>query len=366
MSQRTPSLSEAVLSFIKLPPAPPLEAFDTYIPKITPLPKDVSRPFWSVMIPTYNSGDFLRKALESVLCQDLGPDQMQIEVVDGGSTSDNPEKIAEELGHGRVEFYRLAKNRGAAATWNACIERARGQWVHLLHGDDMVLPGFYKAYARVIGAYPQARTVVGQACSIDEHDRWIRVEGPEPPSGGGLLEDFVDRVATQWLVTCPSVVVNRAAYENIGGYSNYFRGPLDWDMFLRLGLHSPVACVERPFSLYRRHSDSNSQQLLLNGVNVTETCVVVAINLARIEKAGRTRPADTDYWRARNAGFADSHAWQLSARGNMLGRYHQARGAWILKPTAARLKMLIKSWVRLKLAHGVAARQAQQHRQVQT
>jgi hypothetical protein len=280
---------------------------------------------------------------------------MQIEVVDGGSTSDNPEEISEELGHGRITFYRIAENRGAAATFNTCIERARGQWVHLLHGDDMVLPGFYESYARVIGACPQARTVVGQACSIDEHDRWIRIEGPWPPIGSGLLEDFVDIVATQWLVTCPSVVVNRAAYEHIGGYCNYFRGALDWEMWVRLGLYSPVACVARPLSLYRRHSDSHSQDLLLSGVNVTETCIVVATNLARIEKAGRTRPADTESWRARNAGFADSHAWQLSAKGNMTGRYNQACGAWFLEPTAARLKMLIKSWVRLKLAQGVAA-----------
>src|SRR5689334_3733146 len=113
MSPKTPSLPEAVLSFIKLPVAPSLEMLDRYIPTIAPLPVDVARPFWSVMIPTYNSGDFLRKTLQSVLSQDPGPDQMQIEVVDGGSTSDNPEEIAKELAHGRVTFYRMAENRGA-------------------------------------------------------------------------------------------------------------------------------------------------------------------------------------------------------------------------------------------------------------
>jgi glycosyltransferase involved in cell wall biosynthesis len=40
-------------------------------------------PFWSVMIPAYNSvREYLVEALESVLSQDAGPDKMQIEVVD--------------------------------------------------------------------------------------------------------------------------------------------------------------------------------------------------------------------------------------------------------------------------------------------
>ena len=43
-------------------------------------------PFWSVMIPTYNPrADYLEETLHSVLQQDPGPEQMQIEVIDDGS-----------------------------------------------------------------------------------------------------------------------------------------------------------------------------------------------------------------------------------------------------------------------------------------
>jgi len=42
-----------------------------------------ARPFWSVMIPTYNPrADYLEETLHSVLQQNPGPKQMQIEVVD--------------------------------------------------------------------------------------------------------------------------------------------------------------------------------------------------------------------------------------------------------------------------------------------
>ena len=58
-------------------------------PRFDPLPPDVGRPVWSVMIPTYNCARYLRETLASVLAQDPGPDQMQIEVIDDCST-DHP------------------------------------------------------------------------------------------------------------------------------------------------------------------------------------------------------------------------------------------------------------------------------------
>ena len=223
----------------------------------------------------------------------------------------------------------------------------------MLHGDDLVLPGFYDAYAAMMQAFPQVQMVVGPAVIVDEYDIWNGIEGPRPPVGGGILEDFVDRVAIHWLVTCPSVVVNRAAYEQVGGYSTYLDGPSDWDMWLRLGLHTPVACVARPFAMYRHHTQSQTKQLVVTGENLRQECIVVATNLARIARAGRARPADTTSWRVRNARSADWEANRLDRVNNMEGRYVQARWAWTLDPTRKRFIMLLKSWVRRRLPHRV-------------
>src|SRR5690349_2719971 len=115
-----------------------------YRSEIPPVPDGAPRPFWSVMIPTYHCARFLGKTLESVLTQDPGPEMMQIEVVDDGSTLDDPERVVEEIGQGRVAFYRQPQNVGHTKNFETCLKRARGQVVHLLHGDDYVLPGFYQ------------------------------------------------------------------------------------------------------------------------------------------------------------------------------------------------------------------------------
>lgn len=99
-----------------------------------------------MMIPAYNpSADYLEQVLKSILQQDPGAERMQIEVVDDCSPSVDVKKMVESIAGERVAFSQTPKNSGLAGCWNTCIERARGEWVHILHQDDIVQPGFYAA-----------------------------------------------------------------------------------------------------------------------------------------------------------------------------------------------------------------------------
>ena len=57
-----------------------------------------SRPFWSVMIPTYNPrAEYLEETLKSVLQQDPGPEQMQIEVIDDCSSDNTASEVVRRI-----------------------------------------------------------------------------------------------------------------------------------------------------------------------------------------------------------------------------------------------------------------------------
>ena len=65
-----------------------------------PVEEKAHRPLWSVMIPAYNCYNTLGETISSVLVQDPGKDQMQIEVIDDGSTDGNVKELVERIGGG--------------------------------------------------------------------------------------------------------------------------------------------------------------------------------------------------------------------------------------------------------------------------
>src|SRR5439155_1572443 len=82
------------------------------------------RPFWSVMIPTYNPrADYLEETLWSVLKQDPGPDQMQIEVIDDASPKGAPTEFIRKLAGKRVTVHCEPRNLGLAGIWNRCASK---------------------------------------------------------------------------------------------------------------------------------------------------------------------------------------------------------------------------------------------------
>lgn len=328
---------------MRLPKPLSLDEVRAHIPRIDRISSESNRPLWSVMITTYNNGRYLRDALESVLAQDRGPEEMQIEVVDGGSTQDDPELLVRELGKGRVAFHRLAENRGAAGTFNACIERSRGHWVHILHGDDLVCPDFYDSYTALMLAYPQANMIVGQTIIVDENLCWQALNGPIPPPGGGPLPDLLGRLVTCQRVQFPGVVVRRSAYEQVGGFCVLLRHACDWEMWFRIARSGLVACVGRPYALYRRHGESEMSRQSIMAEDIRETYLVARLNLDTLGRELTVAEAST--WWEGLASRAEATACWLDSKGCPVGRFNQAQWAWLLNPTPRRLYVLITAWL---------------------
>lgn len=225
-------------------------------PRIDSVPQKLNRPKWSVMIPVYNCASYFPSAIKSVLEQDLGPELMQIEVLDDASTDIDVESLVLELGNGRVAYYRQHENVGSLRNFESCINRSTGELIHILHGDDKVKKGFYKKMNELFDLYPEAgaafcnHTFIDQDGEILDYSNFTEKEE-------GILKNSLLKIAVERPSQYVSTVVKRTVYEDLGGFYGVTYGE-DWEMWVRIARKYQMIYTPKILAEYRRHEDSIS------------------------------------------------------------------------------------------------------------
>jgi len=246
-----------------------------------------NRPQWSVMIPVYNCATFLPRTLQSVLQQDAGNGQMQIEVVDDASTDANVEALVQQIGNGRIRYFRQPQNVGSRKNFETCLNRSRGYLVHLLHGDDMVKEGYYKKIAALFQQYPHTGAAFCRYNYINEHDAQLML-APAEAAEDGLLKNWLLRIAVRQRIQYCAITVRRDAYETLGGFYGPPYGE-DWETWVRLAAHYPVAYTPEVLADYRRHESSISGRSFLTGQNLRDLHWVINTVQQYLPQAERKR-----------------------------------------------------------------------------
>jgi GT2 family glycosyltransferase len=240
-------------------------------PRIDRYAADGRRPFWSVMIPVYNPPpEYLRETIGCVLAQDPGPNDMEIEVVDNCSTRADVEKLVRDIAGDRVRFYRQASNVGAIENFNSCIRRARGKWVHILHGDDTVRPEFYAHARQEILKHPDANALACRTIYMDGDGIWIGLSDVESRVPALLGETFVMRQLISQRIQFVGMVVKRSTYERLGGFRAELRHCTDWDMWNRIAIEGKLLYLPEPLACYRIHGAADTSALVRTGQNVVD------------------------------------------------------------------------------------------------
>lgn len=215
------------------------------------------------MIPAYNCLPFLEVAIRSVLSQALPAEQMQIEVVDDASTDGDVADLVRRLGEGRVSYYRQPQNVGSLRNFETCINRARGHYVHLLHGDDAVNPGFYAQIQDLFEHHPEAGAAFCRYAYIDEDGKRLYTQ-PAEKENTGVLDNWLLKIAGRNRIQYAAIVVKREVYEKLGGFYGLEYGE-DWEMWVRIAKQYPVAYTPEVLARYRKHQQSITGQKFMSG-----------------------------------------------------------------------------------------------------
>jgi predicted dehydrogenase len=280
------------------------------------------------MIPTYNCARYLEATLRSVLAQDPGPEAMQIEVVDDHSPLDDPEGVVARVGGGRVDFHRQPENLGVVGNLNACLQRSRGELVHLLHGDDFVLEGFYQTLGARLREHADAGAAYCRHVYVDERGGRLDL-GPREPASSGILAEGARFLAAEQRIMTPCIVVRRSVYEQLGGFDDRLACAEDWEMWVRVAARFPVYYEERPLACYRLRGDSNTGRNLRDGRDLDYTRLAIELFSEYFEPAERSAVKRTASSRYATSGL--KRARRLQSQGDAAAARAQLRVVWRLE-----------------------------------
>jgi len=148
------------------------------------------KPLITALVDTYNHERYIEQALVSVLEQGLSPAELEIVVVDDGSTDQTPSIIQKFVPH--VKHVRK-KNGGQASAFNAGFAEARGEIVAFLDGDDWWAKEKLLTVADALEREPAVAAVGHGHYEFHEKTNETRLLVPQRPA----LISMADREATR-------------------------------------------------------------------------------------------------------------------------------------------------------------------------
>jgi amino acid adenylation domain-containing protein len=209
----------------------------------------------SIVIPAYNSCEFLPAAIESVLAQTYPASQIEIVVVDDGS-SDDTKAVCDRY---PTVKYIYQSNQGVARARNKGIEVSQGACLIFLDSDDFLLPEAVEIGMNCLKEFPNSGFVFGRyvfrVLNADGSHTTEKLFDEPPP-----VASYATILAAQHSIQCATVVFRRAAIEAIGGFDPSFVPIEDLNLFLRVARKFPIHFHDRVVSEYRSHGGNVSIQ----------------------------------------------------------------------------------------------------------
>ncbi len=184
----------------------------------------------SAIIPTYNYGHYVNRAVDSVLRQTYAP--IECIVVDDGST-DNTAEVLQKYGS-RIQVIKQA-NCGLSAARNTGIKVARGECIAILDADDWWEPDKISLQMQALEDFPQVSAVGVGVRQVDRNLNANELETRPQPSGSQERDLRAVALRRLWVGGSGSgLLVRRGVFDSIGLFDTSLHAAEDWDMWLRL------------------------------------------------------------------------------------------------------------------------------------
>jgi glycosyltransferase involved in cell wall biosynthesis len=212
----------------------------------------MTKPLVSVLITAYNYGRFIEEAINSVLSQDFPLAQVEVVVVDDGSTDDTAERVKK---YGSKINYFHKPNGGQASALNLGFAKARGEIISLLDADDYFFPNKLARLAEIFAGDPALGMVYHPFLEFDMETGERRVSKFPAMISGSAFEDPEKFVRYAGPGTCASF--RRSFLERLLPIPESIRMLADGYLGSLIVFVAPILAVPECLAAYRFHGKNS-------------------------------------------------------------------------------------------------------------
>ena len=190
----------------------------------------------SVVIPSYNRKDFLKRSIDSAINQTKKP--LEIIVVDDGSTDGTEAMIKSDYDF--VKFIKQ-KNKGVSAARNIGIEVSIGEWICFLDSDDEWKKDKLEKQINAMKSNPGYKFFHSNEIWIKNGLR-INQKKKHKKYGGDIFDKCLDMCR----ISPSSVMIDKTVFDEVGNFNEYLVVCEDYELWLRICDKYRVFFIDEP------------------------------------------------------------------------------------------------------------------------
>lgn len=212
----------------------------------------------TIVIPTYNSENYIKKTLDSVLKQSDKVDR--IIIIDDCSKDNTVGFVKAYINsYNNIELICLNNNLGPAGIRNYALEYVNEDFVMFLDHDDLIDINLIKEYKENLKYTNDVVFIYSDAVQININDKVIS----EPVvynymNKNDILGDFIVR---NRILSMTGILINTNKLKEIGGFDEKLFYSQDWDLWLRLINKGEIIHINKTFINIRRHLNNTSRNI---------------------------------------------------------------------------------------------------------
>lgn len=219
-----------------------------HYPLPSPTPPPGGWPLISVIVPSFNQGNFLKHTLASILSQNYP--NLECIVVDGGSSDDSLEVIRSV--EDRLTWWCSEKDDGHGDALNKGFAKATGEVLCWLNSDDLMAPWGLWVVGDVFARFPEVEWLTGEYGIWDAHGRLVAAY-----PGGATASEYLRRNEAD--LQQESTFWRRSLWTRAGGkIDTSYRLMIDAELWLRFFQHATLYSLKTVVSGYRWHGENRS------------------------------------------------------------------------------------------------------------